>query len=185
MKNPIFILFIILVSCSSPKKFEISSYQRKNWKHWIDEDRDCQNTRAEILSQRSTAQVVFSKNGCTVKRGRWNDYYYPEVLSQAKLIDIDHLVPLKHAHYSGGADWSADKKKHFANDPDNLVITNRRFNRMKGAKGIDQWLPVKIDYACKYTKDWIKIKTKYGLQFSPEENKTIGDLKPKCHNLTF
>ena len=40
---------------------------------------------------------------------------------------------LKEAHISGGMNWDKRKKVAFANDADNLVVTNRRYNRQKGA----------------------------------------------------
>ena len=67
--------------------------------------------------------------------------------------------------------YSTEKqlKEKFANDPENLVITNRKYNRQKGAKTIAQWLPINFSYACKYYKDWIKIKKKYDLPISKAE----------------
>lgn len=155
-------------------------YHRKQWQHWIDEDRDCKNTRQELLISRSLEQVTLNSKNCVVLRGKWRDYYYNEILTTAREIDVDHLVPLKHAHDSGGEDWTRERKKQFANDPENLVLTNKKYNRMKGSKGIAHWLPVNPDYACKYVADWIKVKKKYQLFLRTEEKETIQMLKEKC-----
>jgi hypothetical protein len=101
------------------------------------------------------------------------DYYHPEEHFLARNVDIDHLIPLKHAHDSGASRWSKEEKKLFANDPENLVITNRSYNRMKGAKTIAEWLPINKDRACQYIKDWIHIKKKYNLRLEEAEWKTI------------
>ncbi len=47
-------------------------YNRKNWPHWIDEDYNCQNTRAEILIESSQVPVKFKRNrGGSVSHGLW------------------------------------------------------------------------------------------------------------------
>lgn len=167
------VLFALLACSSLPSQNASAKYQRKHWRHWTDRDKNCLNTRQEILKARSLVPVTMNKRGCTVVKGKWNDYYFPETLENAKQVDIDHLIPLKHAHESGGARWSKKRKEEFANDPENLVITNRKYNRQKGAQGIDTWLPVHREYACKYMRDWIKVKTKYALQISQAERNAV------------
>lgn len=166
-----------LMSCAGT-----TLYQRKDWQpRWADTDGDCQNTRAEILIQRSLKKVSFtnSKN-CTVKTGKWDDYYYPAQHYHAQEVDIDHLVPLFEAHSSGGANWSKEKKRTFANDEDNLVITSKKTNRSKGANTLKTWLPIQIDYACKYYQQWMQIKKKYDLEISLEEVNALD--VTKCKN---
>lgn len=170
------LVLVILMSCASlkeVKKKHSEIYQRKEWPHWIDRDNDCQDTRQEILIERSKESVVLDRRGCYAKSGVWDDYYFPATLTRPKDIDIDHLIPLKHAHLSGGFSWTRQKKEIFANDPENLVITNKRYNRQKGSKGIEQWLPAHKSYACKYIKDWLWIKRKYNLILRKEEHRTI------------
>lgn len=180
-----FILVLLLtISCAhkSPSVFKSTTkYDRSEWKHWTDKDKNCLNTRQEILRARSITEVKFNKKGCTVISGKWHDYYYPQIHTDAKNVEIDHLVPLKHAHDHGGSGWSKERKEQFANDPENLVITFKPYNRKKGAKGIDEWLPVNKEYACKYIADWKYIKSKYNLGISPQEYNTIKT--SKCPNL--
>jgi hypothetical protein len=165
-------LVILITSCADipDKRFK---YVRKDWPHWSDADTDCQNTRQEILIQRSSIPVRLNKKGCTVVSGRWDDFYYPEILTLAKEVDVDHLIPLKHAHDVGGAGWTKEAREKFANDPENLVITFKSYNRAKGAKTIAQWVPLHKDYACKYIRQWIRLKKKYELRLTKPELKTI------------
>lgn len=146
-------------------------YKRADWKHWIDTDGNCLNTRNEILKKRSLTKAVI--NDCKVISGSWRDYYFPEVLKDPSEIDIDHIIPLKEAHLSGGANWNSAKKSQFANDEENLVITRSSYNCSKGSQTIATWLPSAFNYACKYYRDWMKIKTKYGLSISKEEKIAI------------
>ena len=178
-----FLSLLIIFSCSTNqvrKPHLERKYVRSDWHHWSDPDGNCLDTRAEILKKRSLVAVKMDKRGCRVKSGKWNDYYYPETLLEAKLVDIDHVVPLKHAHGVGAASWDSLEKEKFANDPENLVITNRSYNRQKGAKRIDQWLPRHRDYACKYVSDWVKIKKKYALRLNDSERSTVEDFRKDC-----
>lgn len=173
----IFTLILIAACAQAPLKKPSTKYNRHDWPHWSDADKDCQNTRHEILIARSLIPVSMDRKNCNVMKGKWDDYYYPEVHTLPKAVDIDHLIPLKHAHDVGGSSWSTSERERFANDPDNLVITYKVYNRTKGAKTIAQWLPVHKDYACKYIRDWIKVKKKYRLEFTIPEQKTITEAR--------
>lgn len=165
----VFYLIVLIFGLSN--SLDAQTYNRKEWHpRWTDEDHNCRNTRNEILLERSLVPVEFANNKkCSVLKGKWKDFYYPAVHYNAKDVDIDHLVPLFEAHKSGGAAWSRDKKRKFANDPENLVITSQKANRQKGANTLKTWLPVNLSYACKYYKQWMYIKKKYELSISPEE----------------
>lgn len=151
-----------------------SSYVRKHWSYPTDEDKDCQNTRAEILIDRSLKPVTYrNSKSCTVALGEWQDFYYPELITEASKTQIDHLVPLKNAFLSGGAQWTRAQMKEFANDPLNLVITSSKTNQQKGAKDLTQWLPLDRKLACRYSLRWMEVKIKYHLKITADERNAV------------
>ena len=114
-------------------------YNRADWGGWIDADGDCQDTRAEILIRASVQPVRFrAGRECSVSSGLWRLPYTGGTLTNARQLDIDHIIPLKWVRGHGGDSWSVDQKRAFANDPDNLLVTSSAANRIKGAKGPDQ-----------------------------------------------
>ena len=116
-------------------------YQREDWKHWIDADGDCMNTRHEILQSQSVGRVKLSPGGCYVSSGTWHDPYSGKSYARASDLDIDHVIPLKWAHEHGAANWSPERKETFANDPRNLLAVDDGLNQAKGAKGPTEWMP--------------------------------------------
>jgi len=61
---------VILVSNRGP---ETTTYVRSFFgEGWADLDRDCQDTRAEVLARESLVRVT---KGCRVYRGEWLSYY--------------------------------------------------------------------------------------------------------------
>ena len=158
-----------------------SLYERSDWPHWLDEDGDCQDTRAEILIATSQAPVTFTRDDrCTVARGRWHDPYSGETFTAAGDLDIDHLVPLRHAHGHGGDGWDERHRRQFANDPGNLLPVSASANRSKGAGSPDQWLPENRDYWCQYGQQWQQIKQRYRLLITPPEQQAIDRLLSTC-----
>lgn len=156
----------------------LAKYNRKDWKHWSDLDKDCQNTRAELLIERSISPTTFKgTKKCVISKGMWEDYFFNEIHTKAKNVDIDHIIPLKHAYENGAKDWSLKEKETFANDHENLAITSLKYNRQKGAKDITEWLPLDKSYACKYVKQWFYLKNKYKLNISKKEIETKNILK--------
>jgi len=160
---------LLIVGCAT----RVPPYSRAEWGYGAVLEGDCLNIRAKLLRERSKGPVQMRPSGCSVQSGLWDDYYYPETHTRAGDVEIDHVVPLKHAHDRGGNGWSAEQKRAFANDPENLVITNKRYNRAKGAKTPLEWVPIHRDYACKYLKDWISIKERYRLKIVPEERSAV------------
>ena len=145
----------------------IPDYNRDDWNHWTDENGDCQNTRHEVLIEESQETVTYTSDTyCSVDTGKWYGYYTGQYYYNASELDIDHFIPLKNAHQSGGYNWSSAKKEEFANyrlDLDSLIAVNLSANRSKGAKGPEEWKPSNTDYWCQYAYDWIRIKDYWNL----------------------
>ena len=165
------VLMLVLLVCS-----QISAcpkYNRKDYRHWIDEDRDCQNTRNEVLIQESLDPVSFkSSKGCKVSSGRWFGAFTGQTFNNPKQLDIDHLVPLKEAHESGAHSWSKSMKRDYANDmshPDHLIAVSSRANRSKGAKDPYEWMPPDRSYWRQYAEAWAGIKIRWGLTADSSE----------------
>lgn len=163
------------------KPFKEKGYDRKNWRHWIDDDRDCQNTRAEILISKSMLPVKFRGNKqCTVLSGKWYGPYSDRYWLLASDLDIDHIVPLHWAYNHGGKGWTNKKKSIFANDLTNLLAVEDQLNQSKGSKGPDNWLPPNKSFQCIYVKKFDKIVEKYKLIYSPEEKIFIYNFLQHC-----
>lgn len=154
-----------------------SEYNRKDWPHWIDADRDCQDTRAEILIRDSLAPIKFKRNKpCNVSWGRWLSPYTGLEIRKASELDIDHLVPLSHAQRNGGAAWSRQRKRQFANDPQNLLAVEAGVNRAKGDQAPDQWRPPRRSFWPEYARRWRAVKDKYQLRISPVEEAALREM---------
>lgn len=159
-------------------------YDRGDWKHWIDEEKDCQKTRAEVLIAESIEQVELSPDGCKVVSGKWLDPYTGETFTDPKKLDVDHMVPLKNAHRSGGWEWTYERRTFYANDlnhSESLIAVKASANRSKGAKGPDQWKPSNTDYWCTYATDWEAIKNRWGLSMTDAEKQAVQEMKDSCH----
>ncbi|PPK50491.1 HNH endonuclease family protein [Marinobacter persicus] len=105
-------------------------YDRDYFRHWIDEDGDCQDTRAELLISKSTSEPTFADplKACRVISGRWNSLFTGQQLYQASDVEIDHVVPLEWAWERGAWRWSGQKRETFANDPVNLLAVEDELN---------------------------------------------------------
>jgi hypothetical protein len=68
-------------------------YDRSDWPHWSDADRDCQNTRHEILIQTSTKPGEFkgTDNACNVLAGEWYDSYSRVTFTISKALGLAEM----------------------------------------------------------------------------------------------
>ena len=174
------ILFTLLTTIAFSDSAGCPKYERKSYRHWIDEDRDCQNARHEVLIAESSSTVVFkTEKGCRVVSGSWNDPYSGKTITDASKLDIDHLVPLKEVHESGGHAWDVYRKRDYANDlsdPNTLIAVDLGLNRQKGSGDPAEWLPPNQAYQEEYARAWVAVKLKWGLTADAREIAVLRDI---------
>ena len=163
---------------------ELPVYSRDDWRHWIDEDGDCQDTRNEVLLAESLADVAYrSDRRCRVASGQWFGPYSGTVLTVPGELDVDHMVPLANAHRSGAWQWSPERKRLYANyldDPNHLIAVTARANRSKGSRGPEEWKPPDPSYWCRYAIDWATIKHKWDLTATAAEFAALDEMLNTC-----
>ena len=162
----------------------LPDYNRREWRHWTDEDGDCQNARQEALIAESTIAVTFQSNDrCRVESGRWQGPYTGEIVADPGELDIDHMVPLENAHRSGGWAWDGERKQEYANFlgyENHLIATTASANRSKGSKGPEEWRPPLESYWCSYAVDWATVKSDWGLSVTESEFAALSEMLATC-----
>jgi len=155
-------------------------YNRALFKHWIDADKNGCDTRAEVLlEEASTAPKIGVK--CKLTGGKWFSSYDGKTITNASLLDVDHMVPLAEAWRSGAWKWSNAQRQSYANDLEDgraLIAVTLSTNRSKGDKDPALWMPQKDQ--CKYVENWISIKLKYSLTADAKEAAKLNSLINKC-----
>ena len=168
----------------APVRDDIPQYERGEWRHWVDEDGDCQDARQEALIAESETPVTYkSEDRCTVASGSWDGPYTGESFTDPALLDIDHMVPLANAHWSGGWAWNEDRKREYANDlsyEGHLIAVQASANRSKGSKGPEDWKPPERGYWCQYAVDWISIKNTWDLTAAESEADALSEMLQTC-----
>ena len=117
--------------------------------------------------------------------GQWWAPHMGHHLGNPSHIDVDHHVPLKNAHLSGGWRWDAATKEAYANDltnPDHLVAISARHNRSKGARGPEEWAPPDNALWCDYATDWAEIKERWNLTMTAVESEIVMDMLGTCEH---
>ncbi len=139
------------------------TYDRMYYKHWVDADGDGEKTRREVLNEETL-------------KGFWVGPYTGLVTSNPTDLDVDHMVPLKEAHVSGGFNWREEKRRRYANDlsnPNHLIAVAKGSNRSKGRKDPAKWMPPNRSYWCEYLNNWVEVKVIWGLSMDQAEYDAI------------
>lgn len=145
------------------------------------------DTRNDIL-RRDLTDVAIKRgtNGCVVLSGVLADPYTGTSIDFARgkdssaAVQIDHVVPLSNAWQTGAQQWSADKRRYFANDPRNLQATDGPTNQAKGDGDAATWLPPNKGYRCTYAARMVEVKATYGLWVTPPEHDALSRILSNC-----
>jgi GDSL-like Lipase/Acylhydrolase family len=150
-----------------------SGYRRADWEHWISNAMPGCTTR-EVVLRRDNATA---DPNCKATTGQWVSPYDSTAHTTPGTLEIDHVVPLKEAHLSGGAGWTPAMRRLFANDlehPQLLAVTSG-VNSSKAERPPDVWLPG-VSYLCDYARAWIHVKAMYRLGVSQAEYATLTEI---------
>ncbi|WP_435239943.1 HNH endonuclease family protein [Streptomyces sp. YPW6] len=159
-----------------------TGYEREAFKHWVDEDGDSCTTRAEVLlAEAVTAPEQGAR--CTLSGGGWLSYYDEVEVTDARKLDIDHMVPLAEAWDSGAHDWTPERREAYANDLDaerSLVAVTAKTNRSKADRDPAAWMPPAQSATCTYLVDWTATKLRWGLSSDETEQAALLELAEPC-----
>ena len=177
---------VTLTIAIAPIPTGIPAYSRSQWKHWVDADGDCQDARQEVLIAESLVAVTYKTDReCRVEAGRWYGAFTGGYFEDPGDVDVDHMVPLKNAHNSGGWDWNPAMKEEYANnlgDDDHLIAVQDNANQSKGARGPDEWKPRDETYWCQYATDWAEIKERWSLTMTEPEAGAVVEMLNTCED---
>jgi hypothetical protein len=156
----------------------------------VESNAGCLNTRAKVLVRDSLSNVTYSSTGCTVATGQWDDPYTARMHTQARDIQIDHLVALKNAYMTGAHEWSFEKRCLYANYMGNkfhLLSVNGPENMKKSDHTPEGYTPPNRRYTCQFVKNWLNIKAIWNLRITPREGQAIQKIvrDSKCDSNLF
>ncbi len=93
------------------------------------------------------------------------------------------MIPLAEAHRSGASAWSTERKQAFASDiafdPTHIPV-GQGINQAKGSSRPDEWKPPLESAWCTYAVDWVAVKHRWGLSFTPTEKIALHDMLDTC-----
>ena len=152
---------------------------------WADVDRNGCDQRNDVL-HRDLKQVEVREGtqGCVVVAGVLDDPYSGQtvqfVKAEAAEVPIDHVVPLAAAWVQGAAEWTAEQRRLFANDPANLIATTQAQNSSKGDSTAEEWVPEHPAFGCSYATVVVTVKQEYSLSVTPDEAAALEELLATC-----
>ena len=179
MRCTIVVLLMLLLSPA----LAAEPYDRSLYRHWIDANGDCQDTREEVLIAERLVVAQLEERGWTVISALWIDPYTGTVMTDRQQIDIDHLVPLGEAHASGADIWDEERRQAYANDrgePDSLVAVLAGANRSKGDRDPAHWMPPNRAFWCDYIERWMRVKLRWQLSLDEAEGAAVKRGRAEC-----
>jgi uncharacterized low-complexity protein len=136
---------------------------------WADPDHNGCDARQDATA-RAVTHVDTRTSRCQITTGTIHDTYsdrdYPAAATRD--FDVDHVVALADAWRSGASTWTPTRRRAFANDPAELILTTAHTNRSKSDQGPDTWAPTSHTGACWYAARYAAVKYLWGLTPDPD-----------------
>ena len=137
-------------------------YDRDEFGYPADLDDNCIDTRHEVLIEEAGSYTM-TEDGCAVATGEWYDPFTDQTFTSPRDLQVDHVVALADAWYTGAWAWSAERRAEFANDEENLNAIDGEENQRKSAWAPAKYAPVNEAHRCAYLEQYARVKVKWGL----------------------
>lgn len=164
-------------------------YERAEFGDGWESTGDGCDTRDTILD-RDLVEVTYEDGSdCEVTDGTLHDPYTGTTIqgNLSESIQIDHIISLSDAWYSGAEDWSAEKRESFANDPTNLVAVDASANMSKSDDSIAEWYtdwdPPSETAQCRYAAQYVDVLATYDLSVTSDGYQLLKKLETDCRSL--
>jgi hypothetical protein len=120
--------------------------------------------------------------GCRIVSGTWRSFYDGLTFTSSSRMDIDHVVPLANAWRSGARRWGDERRRDFANDPQDsqLIAVSASSNRSKGDQGPAAWKPPRRAAWCLYSRWWVQVKSHWRLTVTRPERTQLRRMVATC-----
>ena len=157
----------------------MTGYKRERFPHWSSQGDGC-DTRDVVLKR--DGQAVVADTTCRITSGTWVSPYDGRSTGDPQDLDIDHMVPLANAWRTGAATWTDEQRGLFANDlgQPQLIAVTASTNRSKGDQDPSQWRPPREEYWCTYARDWVAVKSYWGLSVTTDEKTALVEMLGTC-----
>src|SRR5699024_6179885 len=147
------------------------------------------DTRDQILN-RDLVEITYENGSdCEATDGTLHDPYTGTTIEGhlSEDVQIDHIVSLGDAWYSGAEDWSSEKREAFANDPATLVAVDASANMSKSDDSISEWFPdwdaPSETAECRYASQYVDVLATYDLSVTRDDYKLLKRLEIGCRDL--
>jgi Protein of unknown function (DUF1524) len=143
------------------------------------------NTRDDIL-RRDLVDLQVRPGTCFAQRGILHDPYTGATIvfvrgpDTSPAVQIDHVVSLADAWYTGARFWDDQRRRDFANDPRNLLAVAGQANFDKAFRDAASWLPPNVAYRCVFVARVVDVKTDYQLWVSGREKDALRRVLRGC-----
>lgn len=134
-----------------------------------------------MVLQRDGSGVTVGSD-CYPDTGDWYSTYDAVWVEEPSDVDIDHIVPLAEAWYSGADTWTAGDREALANDLTiaQLIAVSASNNRSKSDRDPAEWIPTNASAHCIYAREWIWVKSTYNLSVDAAEKSALEGLLDTC-----
>lgn len=145
-----------------------SGYDRDLFPLWADDDGDGCNTRCEVIRRERLMD------------GRWYSIWDGLYVNSESELQIDHVVALSEAWYSGANTWDNARRDAFADWQVNLTAVTGAVNQAKDNEDAARWTPPQRASTCAFAEITVTTKAVWGLAVDPAEKTALARMLTGC-----